>query len=192
MAEVVLSSDELTVLGGPAEVKVEVDFGPQGDRGSLIFYGLGKPATFTPPVSVGLRIYDTYINLLSSDDEYRYFYQYTAGVTQPQWERRFKLIPNMYGQNVQKTFTNGEVDIAIPVAAIIPEDLLGSYAVENFNVQVNVLNTNPLSLATTVSEISIVNNLESLPINIKAIEYVDGAWSNLDGAKTIHVSITVV
>jgi hypothetical protein len=110
----------------------------------------------------------------------------------PQWEKRFKLIPNMYGQNVQKTFTNGEVDIAIPVAAIIPADLLGSYAVENFNVQVNVLNTNPLSLATTVSEISIVNNLESLPINIKAIEYVDGAWSNLDGAKTIHISITVV
>jgi hypothetical protein len=190
MAEVVLSSDELTVLGGPAEVKVDVDFGPQGDRGSLILYGMGKPDEVDLPETA--RIYDTYINLLSSDDEYRYFYQYTPGLVLPQWEKRFKLIPNMYGQNVQKTFTNGEVDIAIPVAAIIPADLLGSYAVENFNVQVNVLNTNPLSLATTVSEISIVNNLESLPINIKAIEYVDGAWSNLDGAKTIHISITVV
>lgn len=47
MADVLLSSDELTVLGGPAEISVDVDFGPQGDRGSLMFVGPDKPQDFT-------------------------------------------------------------------------------------------------------------------------------------------------
>ena len=43
MADVLLSTDSLTVAGGPASVSVDVDFGPQGQRGSLILYGLTDP-----------------------------------------------------------------------------------------------------------------------------------------------------
>jgi hypothetical protein len=191
MAEVLLSSDELTVLGGPAEVSVDLDFGPQGDRGSLILYGLGKPGSVQLPETP--QIYDIYINLLTSDSEYLFMYQYTAGAGgSPTWQKRFKLIPNTYSENLSRTFSNGEVEINIPLAAMVPEDLIGSYTAADFNVQCNVLNVNPVSLSVTVGDIQFFDSLISLPITIKAIEYDNDEWSALTGQKMVHLSITVV
>ena len=191
MADVLLSSDELTVLGGPAEISVDVDFGPQGDRGSLILYGLGKPDEVVLPEDP--QIYDTYINVLSSDSEYQFLYQYIAadgGL--PAWTKIFKLTPNIYSGNFQRTFNSGQLQINLPVASIVPPGLVGDYTAENFNVQANVLGQNPISTGVTVSEISIVDNLVTLPITINAIEYVDNSWQLLSGQKTIHILITVV
>jgi len=192
MAEVLLSSDELTVLGGPAEISVDVDFGPQGDRGSLILYGLGKPDNVVLPETP--QVYDSYINLLPSDDEYQFMYQFIAGPNNgtPVWTKIFKLTPNIYFENVERTFVDGQIDINIPVAAIVPSDLIGSYTAENFNVQANILGTSPISIGVSVSEIEIVSNLVSLPISISAIEYSESEWIALEGQKTVHLLITVV
>jgi hypothetical protein len=192
MAEVLLSSDDLTVLGGPAEVSVDVDFGPQGDRGSIILYGLGKPNDVTLPVIP--QIYDTYINLLVSDDEYLFMYQYIAGPGGvPEWTRLTKLIPDSYVENVARTFSaTGEIDINVPLSAIINYELVGSYTAEDFNIQCSVLNLNPISLAITVGDLVSVSGIQSLPISIKAIEYSDSEWVPLVGLKTVHLSITVV
>lgn len=192
MAEVVLSTDELTVLGGPAEISVDVDFGPKGERGSLIFYGNGKPETVTT-LPEDLKPYDTYINVLTSDDEYQFLYQYISvdgGI--PSWVKIFKLTPNMYSGNFEKMFTSGEATINIPVFLIVPEESVGDYSAENFNVQINILNENPISFSTTVSEIVIEDDQTVLPLSINAIEYSSGSWQNLSGQKTIHVLITVV
>ena len=43
MPEIVVSSEDLTVFGGPATVNVEVDFGPAGSRGSYIYNIAGSP-----------------------------------------------------------------------------------------------------------------------------------------------------
>jgi hypothetical protein len=192
MAEVLLSSDELTVLGGPAEISVDVDFGPQGDRGSLILYGLGKPDDVVLPETP--QVYDSYINLLTSDDEYQFMYQFIAGPNSgtPIWTKLFKLTPNIYSENVVRTFVAGQIDINIPVAAIVPGDLVGNYTAENFNIQANVLGTSPISLGVSVSEIQIVNDLVSLPISINAIEYSESEWVSVEGQKTVHLLITVV
>lgn len=191
MTNVLLSSDELTVLGGPSSIDVDVDFGPQGDRGSLILYGLGKPSSVQLPVTP--RVYDTYINLLTSDDEYRFMYQYIAGdggtLT---WIKLFSLTPNIYSENVQRSFANGEVDINIPLAAIVPVDQLGSYQAEDFNVQCTVLGTNPVSVGVSVEDIAISGDLVTLPIRISGIEYVSNEWTPLSGTKTVHLLITVV
>lgn len=191
MAEVLLSSDELTVLGGPAQITLDVDFGPQGDRGSLILYGRGKPTSQTVPQTP--QIYDTYINVLPSDDKYMFIYHYIAGDDgSPGWTEIFKLTSNMYNENSQKTFIDGSTQLNVPVAAIVPADLIGSYLSENFSVQVSILNDNPIAHSVTVSDLAIVNNLVTLPITVNAIEYSSGAWSDLDGVKTVHLSITVV
>jgi len=42
MADVILSTEDLTVLGGPSSLNLEIDFGPKGDRGSQIFVNLGR------------------------------------------------------------------------------------------------------------------------------------------------------
>lgn len=191
MAEVILSSEELTVLGGPARIDLDVDFGPQGKRGSLILYGQGKPTEVTLPETP--QVYDNYINLLSSDDEYQFMYQYVAGdggvLT---WEKRFKLTPNTYGENTQRTFSAGQVQINIPVAAIVPVDEIGSYVAADFNVQCSILNSNPIAHSVSISEIAIANDLVSLPITINAVEYASNTWSALSGTKTVQLLITVV
>lgn len=86
MPEVVLASDDLTVLGGPATVNVEVDFGKQGQRGSLIYTGPGKPSSTTLS-GVTLQILDLYINADPLDDEYGMMYQYfiSDGASTPAW-----------------------------------------------------------------------------------------------------------
>lgn len=191
MAEVLLSSDELTVLGGPAAVSVDLDFGPQGDRGSLILYGLGNPATATLPETP--QVYDTYINLLTSDPDYLFMYQYIAGAGgSPSWVKLFKLVPNIFSDNLSKSFIDGEVEINIPLAAILPEDQIGSYTAENFNVQCTVMNSNPVSLGVTIGELQFFDSLISLPITINAIEYSSGEWSPITGQKMVHLYITVV
>jgi hypothetical protein len=43
MAEVLVTADDITVLGGPSSITVDLDFGPQGQRGSQIFTGSGQP-----------------------------------------------------------------------------------------------------------------------------------------------------
>lgn len=192
MAEVLLSSDDLTVLGGPAEVSVDVDFGPQGDRGSIILYGLGKPNDVTLPEIP--QIYDTYINLGVSDDEYLFMYQFIAGPGGvPEWTRLTRLIPDGYSENVSRTFSSsGEVSINIPLSAIINYQMVGSYTAEDFNIQCTVLNINPVALSITVGELVSVSGIQSLPITVKAIEFVDAEWQALVGLKTVHLSITVV
>lgn len=192
MAEVVLSSDELTVLGGPAEISVDVDFGPKGDRGSLILYGFGKPDSVSLPEIP--QIYDSYINLSTTDDEYLVMYHYVAGPSNgsPVWTKMFKLTPNIYSENVVRTFVDGAISINLPLAAIVPTDLIGNYEAENFNVQANVLGQNPTSIGVSVSDIAIVSNQVVLPILISGIEYSNGEWALLEGQKTVHLFITVV
>lgn len=192
MAEVLLSSDDLTVLGGPAEVSVDVDFGPQGDRGSIILYGLGKPNEVTLPITP--QVYDTYINLLVSDDEYLFMYQLIAGPGGvPEWTRLTKLIPDSYSENVSRTFSStGEVNVNIPLSAIINYELVGSYTAEDFNVQCTVLNVNPLALSVTIGDLVSVSGIQSLPITLKAVELADDVWQPLVGLKMVHLSITVV
>lgn len=191
MAEVILSSDELTVLGGPAEITVDVDFGPKGDRGSLILYGFGKPTDVTLPETP--QIYDTYINLLTSDDEYQFIYQYIAGDGgTPVWTKIFKLTPNIYSENIQRTFVDGQIQVNLPIAAIVPVDDIGLYQASSFNIQCSILGSNPISHSVSVSEIAIANDIVSLPITINAIEYSSDAWVAVSGAKTIHLFITVV
>lgn len=93
MPDVVLASDDLAVLGGPATVKVEVDFGKEGIRGSRIYSGPGKPSTTTLG-SVDLKLYDQYINVGPGDDEYGFMYQYIIvdGDTSPTWRKSLEII----------------------------------------------------------------------------------------------------
>ena len=193
MAEVLLSTDELTVLGGPAIVNLDVDFGPQGERGSLIFYGNGKPDSFTPPGSLELQVYDTYVNVSAIDDEYQFMYQYLPSEGGAlNWTKVLKLGPNTYSYNQTVTFDSaGESeDIEIVLGAFLPVDLIGTYDAADFNVQVNILNDNPVSFGVAVEEIP-SGSTQVLPIIINAIEYVSGSWQPLTGPKTVHLVVSV-
>lgn len=193
MADVLLSTDELTVLGGPAEISLDVDFGPEGERGSLTFVGEGDPATFSLPAGVeSLKIFDTYVNVLPSDNDYQYLYQYlpTEGGT-ANWQKVVKLSSISYSHNQTITFNSSGVGtININLNAFLPIDLLTTYSASDFNIQVNVLNSNPVSFSLSVGAIESGSAL-ALPLTINAIEHSSGSWTPLTGAQTVHIFITL-
>lgn len=200
MAEVIVSSDDLTVLGGPSAVNVSIDVGPSGPRGSKIYVGSGKPSV----VDIGQTplIFDMYINLLASDDEYLNFYQYQIVDGVNTWASLFNLRPTSTSSKVTAEFVNGEATFYVPVSNIIPASLIETVASEDFNIQFNVKNgTAPVSASLSVGEPVLDSEIYSLPITINAVEYKDlddsgplseFGWVLLDGEKEIDLLISIV
>lgn len=199
MAEVVLATDDLTILGGPSSIDVNLDIGPAGERGTLIFVGNGKPdVAVSLPTGYTLKVLDMYINILSSDDEYMYLYQYVNNGITNEWTKLMKLTPNQYSVNSATTFVAGEATINIPVSAIAPSypELLANITSENFNVQCTLPNTLPVAVGLSVGTIIVdpATSTQVLPLTISATEYdsATSTWSDITGNKTVYLYITVV
>ena len=79
--EVLLETDSIAVIGGPASITVQTDVGPQGKRGSQIYVGSGVPSSSTIPNYAYLITGDVYIN--STD---KHLYQYVLHTTGNQWD----------------------------------------------------------------------------------------------------------
>jgi hypothetical protein len=192
MADVLLSTEDMTVLGGPASISVDVDFGPDGTRGSLWYTNSAGKPTSTLPVS-SPNVFDMCINTKPGDSEYQYIYQYRNVSGTNSWVKLFKLIPNTYSVNTSTTFTAGESLIYIPVSKLVPESMVGSVTSDKFNVQYSITNwASPTATTIAVLPITTVDTVLSLPIVITAITYNGTGWVNLSTTALVHLLITVV
>jgi hypothetical protein len=211
VVDIVLSSDELTVLGGPASINVSVDLGPQGTRGSYIFTGDGKPTDQAVEFNASKQVNDLYINLKPSDNEYLFLYQRVLVNGVETWQKVLRLVPNTAFYNPPVTFVNGQAVTEIATGVYVPDALfplasffsledLGEFTYLDFNIQYSLLADNPVSSSINVSEITstvtyagaeIPLGSPHLPISCSAVEYVDGAWQPLNGQYLIHLLITV-
>lgn len=191
MTEVLLSTDDITVLGGPSVREINVNFGPQGARGSQIFVGLGKPSI---PGVLGEtpQIFDMYINLLASDDEYLYLYQYVSVDGTPSWLRLLRLIPNTYLTNLTGNFVNGQYQVFIPVINVVPLSGVGNVTSANFNVQHTVVSDKPVASSITVGDLTTFDGIIVLPITVSAAEFDGTNWALLSTQKPVQFLITVV
>lgn len=183
MPTVLVSNDDLTVLGSPEVVELLVDIGPTGTRGSKFFVGIGNPND--PGVLTGQEILlnDLYINT-SPGSDYGYLYQYIAKPGGNSWVQVLKINPTIFPYTHETTFSSGDGQIVIPISSITTQTSLSA---ENFNIQYNISNVKPVS-----SSISIVEILGTdLVINLKAIEY-DAGWSDLNGTVTTYIFISIV
>ena len=192
MVDTTISSATLNILGGPSKIDVSVDYGQRGDRGSLILYGQGKPYLVTLPESPAL--YDMYVNLLPSDDEYQWVYQYINTPSGLEWKSLFKLQPNTYSNNENLTFVDGSVEVWVPIVSVTgQDDPLSTLTASNFNVQYSIVSQNPIASSITVGDVDTSpTEILSLPITIYAAEFVDNTWSALSGQKAVHLFVTVV
>ena len=190
MAEVVLTTDDLLVLGGPDSINVEVDFGPKGDRGSLVFTGNGKPDA----VDIGQtpNVFDLYINLKTSDDEYLMIYQYLEVLSSYQWQPLTKLIPNNYVKNTSIDFSTVNY-CYIPVADIVDPSYVGSIESSNFSVQATFGTSEGYPIVSSIkTEVVTVSSIQNLKITFYAKEFDGTNWVDISGSRTANIHISVV
>jgi hypothetical protein len=77
----VVNTDEITVLGPPASIDLQVDIGPQGERGSIIFVAPGEPTSGSGSVAFineSPKLGDLFINNDTNSLDYGSIYQRTS------------------------------------------------------------------------------------------------------------------
>jgi hypothetical protein len=186
MPEVLVSNDDITVLGPPSNIDLQVDFGPAGTRGSQFFVGVGDPNL----VEIGQEplLNDLYINT-SPGAEVGYIYQYQSSPGGDSWVQILDIYPTVYSINYDAIFDAGSAEIVIPISDIV--DVTGTPLVaENFSVQYSIAHTYPVASSMQIP--GLVGSGDNLVINLEAIQYSAGTWSDLDEPVTVHIHISIV
>lgn len=193
MVDTVVGSLDVTVLGGPSIVDVALDFGPTGERGSYYLVGQGNPNDPGTNIGVTAKTFDLYVNLLSTDPEYLFLYQYQYVNGNNVWVKLVKLIPNIYNETTARVFSLGEVTFYIPVSMVTSSNLIQNIQASDISIQHNIIN-NELPIISTLSVGSVgLNDGEiSIPITIKAKELDGASFIDLDGSYRVDLSISVV
>lgn len=195
MTNIFVSSDDVKVIGGTANVNVEVDFGPQGDRGNLFLVGYGNPNTVSH--SVTLQLLDLYINVQATDEDYLVMYQYQSVAGVNTWVETATLMTDKFSVIREVAFTNGTTtnEVDFKISNIAPLSLIGGLTAENFNIQCTFSDPeNPIAHSITVKPLAfqVGTGDQILPVDINAVEFSGGSWINLNRTVSIHFLITVV
>jgi hypothetical protein len=191
MPDVLISNDDITVLGPPEVVELLVDIGPKGDRGSQVYIGSGNPnALMSGSTIFGKEVLlnDLYINT-SPGESYAYLYQYIAQPGGNSWVETLKINPTIYSKAFLTTYSDGVGQIVIPISDIVTSSGTPLTAA-NFNVQYSIAHTNPTASSMQIPGLAGAG--EQLVINFSAAEYVSGTWQDLDEGVTTHIFITIV
>ncbi len=186
MPEVLLSNDDITVLGPPSTIELLVDIGAQGIRGSQTFVGTGNPNSVLAGQDKELN--DLYINT-SPGPDYGYLYQYVAQPGGDTWVEILKMNPTIYSKNYSATFVGGIATITIPIDDIT--DASTAFIADNFSVQYSIAHDSPVASAIAIPALT-GNPPTNLVITLEAVEYVSSAWSALAEEVTVHLFITIV
>jgi hypothetical protein len=196
MADILLSNDDLTVFGGPESISLDLDIGPQGDRGSIIVGSNGNPQDANVNAAImsqptGIQALDIAIDYNPYSPTYKTVFQKVATPTGTQWTEMLSLKTNFYSSVEDITAANGTITIPpINLSEIADEINLTS---ANLSIQYSV--SSPLGgpLATNLVIKDIIDDpIRALPLEIKGVEYIDNAWVPITGPKRIHLFITVV
>jgi len=195
MTEIFVSTDDVKVIGGTANVNVDVDFGPQGDRGNLFLVGYGDPNTVSH--SVTLQLLDLYINVQVTDEDYMVMYQYVNEGGVNTWVPTSTLMTDKFSVIKPVSFTNGITtnSVDFKVSQISPLSLSSGLTEESYNIQCTFSHPeNPVAHSISVSPITTQQGTGDLilPININAVEFSGGNWSGLNETVYVHFLITVV
>jgi hypothetical protein len=196
MADILLSNEDLTVFGGPESISLDLDIGPQGNRGSVILAANGNPQdanvhTALLNIPEGIEALDIAIDINPYSDTHKTVFQRVATTSGTQWTEMFSLKTNFYSSVKDVTAVNGKLVIPpINLTDIASEINLTS---ANFSVQYSISSPTGGPLATSLEIKQVVDSpIRALPLEIKGVEYIDSAWQPMAGLKRVHLFITVV
>jgi len=159
VAEVLVSSENISVLGGPSSITLNLDSGAQGQRGTFILYGFPNPNTPEAEESfiAAPQLFDLYVIIDPASDDYLQIYQYVNQDGALVWIPTFRLAINIYSTTRPTTFINGQATIELNLSdlGVAGLEQLGQVQALDvsfftqpgssayFNVQMNISNFNP-------------------------------------------------
>lgn len=182
--DVLVNTDDIVVLGGPSQIDVSVDVGPQGTRGAKFFVGSGNPNTLTLPETPQLG--DLFINS-STASEYGWMYIYTESLSGNIWQQAVKLQPAIYTSTVEVDLdSSGLGTITVPLSEIVSDITITDPSF--YTVQLTLIHSNPGTIV--VNSKSIVSS--NIVIDVEAIEYSSPSWQPLQGIVDVALTISVV
>lgn len=212
MADILLSNDDLTVFGGPETISLDLDIGPQGDRGSIIVGSNGNPQDasvnaalqlqprYLPPAPGvdfpdGINALDIAIDYNPYSPTYKTVFQRVATPTGTQWTELIDLKTNFYSsvETATAVVSNGIGILTIPPINITKLTNNINLTSANFSIQYSISSPTGGPLSTNLVVSSIIDNpVRALSLQIKGVEYIEGLWQPMAGPKRIHLFITVV
>ena len=211
MVNVILSSDNVTVLGGPSSLEVDLNIGAPGIRGSLFFVGTQNPNTLnlTQDFPILPIVFDIFINVNASSEDYLQAYQLTNQDGINTWIEVFNINQSQYSANKVVEFVDGQAETTIEVAQLgldnVPfNNIENSFAY--FNVQASLTNVDlnnsslpllPSAMSFEVGDVFFDSSgtfdpgqfPSFLPITFKAVEFDGTNWVPINNKET-YVSIT--
>jgi hypothetical protein len=195
MADILVSNDDLTVFGGPVEISLDLDIGPQGDRGSIIVGSNGNPqdATVNAVIVQDIQALDIAIDYNPYSDTYKTVLQRIATANGTQWTEMLSLKTNFYSAVKDVTAANGKLTIPPINVTDIASDVNLTSA--SFSIQYSISSPDTAgALATNLIVKDVVDDgsIRALPLEIEGVEYDGTTWGPITGPKRIHLFITVV
>ena len=188
--DTIISNDELVVVGPPASVSVSVDVGPQGERGSQFYYGVGLPTAAANAASlVDARINDLYINS-ELGGNYGTVYKLNAIPGGTVWQGILKFQPIAYSIQKLVNFTAGSGSISIPLADFYP-NASESLNSDTILIQVTAELNNPAFISVSNKSITEISGTRTFIAELKGAEFASGSVSLLSASATpINLFIT--
>jgi hypothetical protein len=185
--DTVVSGDSIDVVGPPPSVTVNVDIGPEGDRGSIFFSGYGAP---DPLLISGSKVGDLYINR-ELGGNYGVVYRLSSVPGGTSWEPVLKFQPNAYSNSFVTTFTAGSGSISIPLADFYqnaPESL------DTLKIILQATAEHIYPVFISISNKTIVNvgdpETRTLIAGLKAAQFSSGSVSSVSGSLQVNLFIT--
>ena len=184
--DVLVQAADITVLGPPTTLDVQLDIGPAGQRGSQIYVGSGLPSSATIANYSSVLPGDLYINVAPGTN-YSYLYQYVVRPGGNEWIVVLSINPAIYRALFEVGFVAGATEISIPISAITTAT--AAFTVDNFAVEFSFQYTNPIS--ASISNKAIVSS--NLVLDFSAVEFDGTDWIPLviDPIK-MAISINVI
>lgn len=198
MADILLSNEDLTVFGGPESISLDLDIGPQGDRGSIIIGTLGDPrdGTVASYIVQDVQALDIAVDANPNSPTYKSVFQFVATPTGLQWTPVVSLKTDFYSSTKTITAANGKLTIPpINVTDIYQFQESSTVNASNFSVQYSISSPDsggPLATTMVINELVDTPGFLALPLEIKGVEYDGETWVPITGTKVVHLFITVV
>lgn len=178
--DTIISNDELVVVGPPASVSVSVDIGPQGERGSQFFTGVGTPSE-NSSILTNAKINDLYINRRLGGGKYGVVYKLDAVPGGTIWQEVLKFQPLSYSTQKIVNFSSGSGSITIPLADFYPSAPEGLDA-NTILVQATAELDNPAFISISSKSITEISSTKTFVVQLKGAGLFSGSVSLLSSS----------